>query len=186
MHLTSQSNEKWVPIIGFEEFYIVSSKGRVKSLPNEKKYRKNQSVILKPRINFGYACVTLVKNSKNYYKRINRIVAENFIPNTKNKPCVNHINGIKTDNCVENLEWVTYSENEIHSYSVLNKNLKGIKKTFKNDINPRSKKILCIEKNIVFNSIAEASKSINAQRANIAAHIKGKYSHVKGFTFKLI
>jgi hypothetical protein len=71
---------------------------------------------LKPSIRNGYFGVNLYINKKRISKSIHRIVAETFIPNPDNKPQVNHINGIKTDNRIQNLEWVTPSENITHSF----------------------------------------------------------------------
>lgn len=67
----------------------------------------------------GYLQVNLFSLKKQCCKRIHRIVAETFIPNPENKPQVNHKNGIKTDNRVENLEWVSHQENQTHSWEVL-------------------------------------------------------------------
>lgn len=65
----------------------------------------------------GYLrCTLKYKNMQ-----VHRVIAKKYIPNPENKPCVNHKNGIKDDNSIENLEWVTYSENEKHSYDVLGK-----------------------------------------------------------------
>jgi hypothetical protein len=87
----------------------------------------------------GYAEITIT-NARGRNKRliIHRLVAFAFIPNPENKPFVNHINGIKTDNSVENLEWVTQKENMIHAYHVLKTlNLRG--RVFMGEKNGRAK-----------------------------------------------
>lgn len=92
--------------------YSVSNFGRVK---NNKK-----NTILSPRDLRGYKRVSLWYNGKANDHRIHRLVAEAFIPNIENKPEVNHKNGIRNDNRVVNLEWVTGNENAKHRAKVLN------------------------------------------------------------------
>lgn len=96
----------------FKDYYI-NIYGKVYSLRDNKLYPQK----LKPKVDKdGYLSVCLFKDKQRYYKRINRLVAETFIPNPENKPEVNHKNGIVNDNYVENLEWVTISENIKHAY----------------------------------------------------------------------
>lgn len=88
----------------------------------------NKGVKLKPQIlPSGYIGLNLVSNGKRSKFLLHRLIAEKYIPNPENKPCVNHINGIKSDNRVENLEWVTYKENCEHRNNVLNKHVRGEK-----------------------------------------------------------
>lgn len=101
--------------------YQVSNLGNVRRL--NKDYRCPKYRYLKPKLEkTGYLRVCLYENLKPKFHSIHRLVALAFIPNYKNKPTVNHINGQKNDNRVENLEWATYSENELHSIKVLNIN----------------------------------------------------------------
>lgn len=130
--------EVWVDILGYEYKYKISNYGRVKIKENVSQ-RMNmgmlrdyvqKSKIMKPTRNgYGYLKVRLTDENgkaKNLY--IHRLVAEHFIPNPENKQQVNHKDGNKTNNHVDNLEWATSSENITHAIDVLDfkPNTKGI------------------------------------------------------------
>lgn len=120
--------ELWMPILNTAGAYEVSTHGNIKSVPRilesdlcVQKIRSWTGRILKPYKNIhGYLTVTIITTDG--YQRntlIHRLVASAFIPNPENKPCVNHMDGIRSNNNLENLEWVTHSENARHSFSVL-------------------------------------------------------------------
>ena len=107
--------ETWAEIKGYEGLYDISNFGRVKS---RKKYNVPNEIIKRQRVTqFGYMSVTLWKDKKLKHFFIHQLVCIAFLNNNKNKLFVNHINGIKTDNIILNLEWCTHSENRRHAYN---------------------------------------------------------------------
>ena len=112
--------EVWKTIQGFEN-YEVSNLGNIKSLSRPRANGKNSSFltkekILKPQLDKdGYCLINIVGNNKMKTLKIHRLVAIEFLENKEKKPQVNHKNGIKSDNRLENLEWCTQSENMKHS-----------------------------------------------------------------------
>lgn len=103
---------------GYEGLYIIDSLGNVVSLPKQQGLHfVNQYKILGTKINrLGYKEVALTKEGKTKTILLHRLIAIHFIDNPNNYPCVNHKNGIKTDNRLENLEWCTRSYNTRHAY----------------------------------------------------------------------
>ena len=104
-------NEIWRDIIGYDGDYQVSNFARVKS------FKKGKIQIRKVEVDLnGYVRCGLHKSGETKHPFLHVLVAQAFIPNPEGKTQVNHINGIKTDNRVENLEWVTPSENINHAF----------------------------------------------------------------------
>lgn len=112
--------EVWRWVVGYEGLYMVSNKGRVMSVPRIKqtknrRYGKSGMEIAHHDNGNGYRILTLSRDGVHDQRSVHRLVAEAFIPNPSNLPEVNHKDGDKANNQVENLEWVTKSENMQHA-----------------------------------------------------------------------
>ena len=122
----NNTQEIWVDVSGFEPFYEISTLGRIRSKPRMKRIRGGglqpipARLITAQLLKNGYFYVTLWSGkTKGTTTPLHRVIAKAFIPNPENKPEVNHLNGIRTDNSIENLEWCTTRENALHKYRVL-------------------------------------------------------------------
>lgn len=102
---------EWRDVVGYEDLFMISSCGRIFS----KRTNKELKQYLNPKGYYVVATKIGGRSGQPKCFRIHRLVAEAFIQNQDNKPCVNHIDGCKTNNDVKNLEWVTHSENTIHA-----------------------------------------------------------------------
>lgn len=190
-HLKTEVNkmiEIWKDICGYEGIYQVSNYGRIKALSlkvysnNKLLYIKKEKILSLRTEKHGYQSISLHKNNTSKRLLVHRLVAEAFIPNPENKTEVNHINGIKADNNVENLEWCTHSENVLHSYRVLKqKTNKPMLGRFGKD-NPHSKAVVQIKDGVIvakFDSCREAMKITGCTHIDAVCrgerHISGGY-----------
>ncbi|MBN6186345.1 NUMOD4 domain-containing protein [Aneurinibacillus aneurinilyticus] len=182
--------EEWVPIKDFENQYEISRSGVVRRIESGK--------ILKASLaKNGYLMVSLWKENKGTSKYIHRLLAESFIQKTNpNYTVVNHKDGNKTNNCLSNLEWCSYGDNNKHAYDtglkVVSENvIKSISSRARirnKNNNFRSKPVLAT--NLItgetrsFISVKEAAETLGANRCSIDRVLKGKRSKCKGFSFK--
>lgn len=136
MAIPTTNNERIEIWRNIDSKYSVSSMGRVKR-NNPKDNKKEKILSTKGCIN-GYPVVHILLNGKRKSYKVHQLVAQAFLENSDSLPCVNHKNGMKDDNRLENLEWCTYSYNIKHSYDFLNRT----KTRCFNEKNYNSKKVI--------------------------------------------
>lgn len=188
--MEQNKNEEWKDIEGYEGYYQVSNLGRVKSL--ERKVSNGHALIDKPEtillpntLAKGYFQVTLYNGKTRKCFQVHRLVASAFIKNECNYPQVNHINGNKQDNMVENLEWCDNSMNQIHAWKT------GLQKPHPCGGGSTKKKVALLYDNgeieRVFDSIREASVFMGCSSPSNLSHVlngtRGKTIYGRKFKF---
>lgn len=164
--------EEWRDIKGYEGLYQVSNLGRVRN--------KTQYILSAGQSKRRYLTVSLWKNNKGKTFFVHRLTAEAFISNIENKYDVNHKNGNKIDNRVQNLEWTTRAENIRHSYKVLKRKPSWLNKTTK-----KAKRVMCIETGKIYESARKAALELGLCDVAVAQGIRRKHK-VGGFRWTLI
>ncbi|MCI2919085.1 HNH endonuclease [Staphylococcus hominis] len=180
--------EEWKYIKGTDDMYMISNKGRVKSL--------YKNIIRKTNINKGYEMITIHIKGKIKSFSIHRLVAEAFIPNPENKPQINHIDENKLNNDVSNLMWCTAKDNA--NWGTRNERIREfvlnnhIPRRYKRNVNfAPTKKVAQIDKGTkevikVFDSITLASKTLGIGQSNISDVCRGVRKTTGGYIWKLI
>src|SRR5690606_1126699 len=161
----SMTQEEWKPIKDFEH-YEISNHGKVMSL--------DMGDELIPRISRGYYMVDLHDYELIKKKKIHRLVAEHFIPNPENKAIVNHKDGNKLNNHIDNLEWMSHSENTMHSFYTLNDPR----------MTPVEQYSLDGELIDTYRSRSEAVRATGISRGSITSNLSGRTKTGGGYVWK--
>ncbi len=165
---------EFIPVIGFEKLYYVDIEGNV--------YSTTKSIFLKSKLIRDYLCYTLCKDKTQKNISVHRLIAIHYIPNPNNLPQVNHKNGNKLNNNIDNLEWCTASENANHAYNL------GLRKY--NPSKERNKQASIVNRSPAFNHreeirqlhlsgkrMVDIASIYNTTRQTISVILKDSYKY---------
>lgn len=197
LSLENLPSEEWRDIVGYEGSYLISNYGRVKSLPKKATVRikscstrTTKEKIIKQLVIKGYCKIGLTKNKKQKSFFVHRLVTTAFLDNPENKLQVNHIDCVKYNNHLSNLEWATQMENHLHAVSMGKCQAKKIKipKYFLRHNPHTSKKMYKyrLDGTLVawYNSFGEAARQNNVKSNMLSRIVKSKKHHShKGFYY---
>ena len=183
----------WLPVVGFEGLYDVSNFGRVRSVFYHKKRGPFMMKFFRHSNYFGdddnrYRIVTLWKDKKKYKIFVHVLVATAFIPNPEGKKEVDHINGIRYDNRVENLRWVTRSENRQNPISKkrmsdAHRGCFGAKNNYHHGVVQLTMDGKFIKE---WESISTAVRMLGVRQSGVTACCVGRYGSSGGYKWKYI
>jgi len=161
-------------IIGYEGLYSISEDGVItnyfyKKVPFEMSTHKTER---------GFERVHLRKEGKLKTFLLHRLLAIHFLPNPQGHKIINHKDGDKRNNVLDNLEWCTQSDNGKRNYA------SGVISQPKSDMAFRARKVVCVERNIIFGTVNEAAKWVGRCTASVISACKGRAKTCGGFTWK--
>lgn len=181
---------KWKDIIGYENEYQINQFGEIRTLKDSPKLKKYD--VLKPQISKrnGYVYQMLYKNGKEKLLRVHRLVAMAFLPNPNNLPQVNHKDGNKQNNSVDNLEWCEQSDNMKHAYkNGLQIPSENQRKAIINTNKLKQKKVCQIKDGEIINTfsgISEASRQTKISISCISRCCNLKRKSTNGYEWRFL
>ena len=180
--------ENWKDIKDYEGLYQVSDCGRIKSqarniyYQNGTVHRTKEKILVPGLNNKGYSYVNLCKNGKTKKEYVHRLVAMAFIENPENKPQINHLDEVKTNNVVDNLEWCDNKYNA--NYGTRNARIIQNRRSYKLGNAPKAKPVFCVELNKTFDCAKRAEQELGIWGTSIIKVCKGKAKTTGGFHWK--
>ena len=193
MCLKDLPNEEWKNVVGYENLYMVSNYGRIKSLDRfvDHNHHYLERIIKLSKNKNGYLIFTMCKNGKRKQQFVHQLVGNYFVDNPDNKPIFNHLKVVTKDYCDNryiNLVPATYSENIKYAYKngtkKPNMNMCGVRGV----LNKLSRKIIQLDKygNVVteWNCVNDIERELGFLHGNIISCCKGRYKTAYGYVWK--